>query len=319
VQKHSADKVPAGIFEPDSSLLPEKKKETNATTQKEETEVPTNREPAPPVAIATADLEIEVLRILNKIEADSGEQIVVRRIPSGILQVDGVAEGVERKQQILQALAPVIGNPALRVNIETVDERVAREANARTPPDSISLERIEVTSNSIPLEPELRSYFSSRGVSSSQLDSEVQRFSRTALGHSSKLLQHAGALVSLTGRFSVEELRELDPDARAKWLDLVRSHAQGLRQNAVLLQRELGQVLGQSRTDVLAEPSIESDAMLIQTVNRLFTTVSSIDQTVRANMSLSNNPGSTTKIKAIQFWRSLSIAEDLATKIASTK
>jgi len=243
----------------------------------------------------------------------------VRRTSSGLLQVDGVVELTQRKEQILQALAPIKGNPALKLSIETVDERVARESKTRPSSDSISLERIAVASNAIPLEPELRLYFKSRGVPANQIESEVQRLSRTALAHSSKMLQHAGALMNLTGRFSPAELKTIDPSSRTKWLELVHHHSQGLRQNVVLLQRELGEALGQTRTDVLADPSIEDDAILIQTVNRLFTTASAIDHTVRSTLSLSNNPGSSSEIKGIQFWRSLAIAEDLASKVASSK
>ena len=318
VEKHSSEKVPATIFEPDPSFVPAKKKESAESTTTNEADVatpPTTNSPA----VATADLEIEVLRVLNQVEADTGEQIFVRRTASGTLLVDGVVELTSRKQQILQALKPVIGNPALKVNLETVDERVARETSTRRSSDSISLERIQVASNSIPLEPDLRQYFASRGVPNNQIDDEVKKLSRTALAHSSQALQHAGALTSLTSRFSLEELKTLDSASRAKWLALVQKHAQGLRTNVVLLQRELGEALGQPRSDVFAEPSIEDDALLIQAVNRLFTTVSAIDQSVRATLSLSNNPGSAAKIKGIQFWRSLAIAEDLASKVASSK
>jgi RNA polymerase sigma factor (sigma-70 family) len=315
LEKHASEKIPETIFEPDSTLLPEKKKEPPA---KNDPEAVTSNEP-PAAPVATAELEIEVLKILNQVEADNGEQIFVRRSAAGVLEVDGVVEDPNRKQEILKALASVSGNAAVRISIETVDERVAREKNARAASDAVSVERIEPTSNSIPLEPDLRAYFTARGVAPDRLDSEVQSFSRTALAHSSKVLQHAGALMSLTGRFSVDELKALDPAARTKWLGLLHAHAQGLRENVVALQRELGEALNQPRSDVLAEPSIENDAMLIQTVNRLFTTASAIDQTVRATLSLSNNPGSAAKIKTSQFWRSLATAEDLSSKVASSK
>ena len=318
IEKHSPEKVPANVFEPDPSFVPAKKNESVESSKPNESEV-TERPTTNTPAVATVHLEIEVLRMLNQVGADTGEQIFVSRTPSGALHVDGVVESTSRKRQILQALGPMIENPALKVNLETIDERVARETNTHTTGRSISLERIQVASNSIPLEPELRQYFTSRGIPNNQIDDEVQKFSRTALTHSSQALQHAGALMSLTGRFSVEELRTLDLSSRAKWLALVKQHALGLRTNIVLLQRELGEALGQHRTDVFAEPSIEDDAVLIQTVNRLFTTASAIDQSVRATLSLSNNPGSAAKIKAAQFWRSLAIAEDLASKLASIK
>jgi len=42
------------------------------------------------------------------------------------------------------------------------------------------------------------------------------------------VLGHAAALKALAQRFSPEELRTLDADAKAKWLMLIRQHAERL-------------------------------------------------------------------------------------------
>jgi hypothetical protein len=315
-ERHTLTSAPPAVFEPDSVLFVEKRKE--GATVKNVLEPAASLETARPV-IATPQLEIEVLRLLNQVGADTGEQVFVRRAASGLLQVDGVVDTLKRKKEILQALAPVSNNPAFRARVETIDERVAREAGASPATDQVTIEKVEPISNSIPLESELRLYFSAQGVPATQLDSEVQRFCRTALGHSSQILQHAGALMNLTGRFTPDELSSLDSEARAKWLNLIHRHAQALRQNVVFLRRELGSALAQAPSDAFAEEAIGDDVMLSQAINRLFNSASAIDITVRSSLSLSTNTSQAAKIKGAQFWRSLGTAEDIATKLSSTR
>jgi RNA polymerase sigma factor (sigma-70 family) len=315
-EKHTLTSAPPAVFEPDSVLLGEKRKD--AAPAKNVLEPVLTLETLRPV-IATPQLEIEVLKLLNQVGADTGEQVFVRRASSGLLQVDGVVDTLERKKEILQALAPVSSNPAFRARVETIDERVAREAGAGPAREPVTIEKIEPTSNSIPLESELRLYFSAQGVPATQLDSEVQRFCRTVLGHSSQILQHAGSLMNLTGRFTPDELRSLDSEARAKWLNLIHRHAHALRQNVVLLRRELGSVLAQSPSDAFAEEAIRDDVMLSQAINRLFNSASAIDITVRSSLSLSTNTSQAAKIKGAQFWRSLGTAEDIAANLSSTR
>jgi RNA polymerase sigma factor (sigma-70 family) len=316
LEKHKLESTPQAVFKPDSILLVEKRKDAVAPKNSLEPEAVPE---ATSTVIATPELEVEVLQLLNQVGADNGEQISVRRAASGFLQVDGVVDTVERKKEILHALAPLSKNAALRVDVETIDERVARETEAHSMAGQLTIEKIEPASNSVPLESELRLYFSAQGVPAAQLDAEVQRFCRTALQHSSQILQHAGSLMNLTGRFSPDELRSLDAEARAKWLGLVNKHAQALRQNVMSLRRELGSALGQQPSDAPAEDAIRDDAMLIQTVNRLFTTASAIDVTVRSSLSLSTNTSEAAKIKGTAFWRSLATADELANRLASAK
>lgn len=315
IEKHSLTAVPAAVFEPDRALLVEKRKES--APARSVLEPATIAEPSSTV-IATPQLEIEVLQILNQVGADTGEQVYVRRASSGLLLVDGVVDTLERKREILQALAAVSKNPAFRAQVETIDERVAREAGTGSS-GPVSMEKIEPSSNLVPLETELRSYFSAQGVPAAELDAKVQQFCRTALGHSSQILQHAGSLTNLAGRFTPDELRSLDSEARAKWLNLIHKHAHALRLNVVFLRRELRSALGDSTTGEFSEEDIRDDAGLIKAVNRLFASASTIDITVRSSLSLSTNSSQAAKIKGSQFWRSLALAEDLATKLSATK
>jgi hypothetical protein len=91
--------------------------------------------PAPANAsrpVATAELEIEVLRLLNQANADLGEQIAAKRAPDGTLLVSGIVATEKRKAELLQALSPVAGHPAVRLEIQTVNEAVARQKPAKS-------------------------------------------------------------------------------------------------------------------------------------------------------------------------------------------
>ncbi len=64
-------------------------------------------------AMATAELEIELLRLLQQAKADLHEQIEVKRTPQNKLRVEGIIETDARKAELLFALAAVRGHPAV--------------------------------------------------------------------------------------------------------------------------------------------------------------------------------------------------------------
>src|SRR5205823_4595740 len=85
--------------------------------------------PSPP--IATAELEVEVLRLLHQAGADLGEQLSVTRRPEGELRVEGIVETDQRKQEILRALNSVVSNPAVKVEVNTVAEALKQRERSR--------------------------------------------------------------------------------------------------------------------------------------------------------------------------------------------
>jgi len=316
-QRHRPGSVAPAVFEPEPFLW-----KSDTETLRHEGTATESTSPLQPVtaspAIATPQLEIEVLQILNQIGADTGEQVSVSRTASGILQVDAVVDTEARKQEILKALRPVIGNPAVRASVQTFSERVAQleKRKSLTTPGVVSIEKVEPATNAIPLEPELRRYFEATGVSAGQIDEEIQRFSRRVLGQSSQVLQHAGALKSLAGRFSADELRALDEESRSKWLALIRRHAQALQRANAALRRELSVVLAIRPDEVSDLSGINSDVEILQSINRLFALCSANDATVRAALTLSTDSSKASAIKSSAFWRSLADSEAIAKAIS---
>jgi hypothetical protein len=247
-----------------------------------------------------------------------GEQISVTRTTDGLLQVEGLTQTSERKQQLLSALNPLIGNPAVRIDIQTLDEALARQSNNQPSPAPVTIETTQPSSNILPVDKELRQYFTSRAVPEAQTEEAIRQFAERAIRRSLQVLKHAAALNALSQRFPVEELRELDAEAKGKWLALVRQHAQRLQQESSVLRRELAPVFPAAAEQKVAERSkIESDADLAQAIRRLFQLSSENDRIVRVAFSISNDASRDSSIGTVQFWRSLQAAENLAAEISA--
>ncbi len=301
--------VAPSVFEPEPELLSSlelgtrnPKPETNALTP-----VP---QPLVPVT-ASADLEVEVLRLLHQAGADLDDQTTVTRTPDGRLRIGGLVENLERKLEILRALAPVAGNPALKVEIRTVAEAVAtqKQSPASSSSPTVSIQSVEANADTFPAYQELRNRFS---------DEEARAFATRMVGRSREAMRHAWALKRLINQFSAEELRTLAPEARAKWFSLIRDHARAFERETAGLRQELQPIFspGAGGNGSGAEITIAGDADLDRAVERLFELGSANDQVVRSAFTISSTGSTTTAVRTAQFWRALGDAQKLAAKIS---
>jgi len=121
-ERHAPSTVAPSVFDPEPALLG-----TDTGIRRNGDTENITASPSLPVTVspvvATAELEVEVLRLLNQVGADFGEQLSVTHTPQGTLRVEGVVETDKRKKEILAALAPVKSNPAVRVELQTVVTR----------------------------------------------------------------------------------------------------------------------------------------------------------------------------------------------------
>ena len=308
-ERHAPTTVAPAVFEPEPELISAGGPPTRNSKLETGEAVPPAVAPLP--VTASAELEVEVLSLINQSGADLGDQVNVRRTPEGQLLVQGVVETDKRKDEVLRALAPVANNPAVKLRVETEAEALKNQvANRQNGPTSV--ERLESTGNKIPADAELRRYLAAKGLTGAQLDQGINQFAGRMVDRSLAALRHAGALERLAQRFSLEQLRTLDPEARNKWLALLRSHAQALERDLNGLHRDLGPFINESPPG--AQIKIESDADLQQTIHRLFELCTSSDQAVRAAFTISEG-ASGSAIKSSQFSRTLSGAEALANSI----
>ena len=257
----------------------------------------------PPVA-ASAELEVDVAYLLNQAKADRNEQVALTRSAGGSLRVEGVVDTQQRKEEFLKALAPVSDNPAVKIEIRTVAEATARLA----PSSPVTVQETEQTADTVAAEPELRAYFTS--------DESIRSYSSQMVNRAYRTLFHAIELRKMINRFANVDMRTVAPDARAKWLTMLREHAAGFaRENAVLRQEIHPIFFPSSALRVEEEVSIQSDADLARAVDRLHKLALSNNEAVRSAFTISSH-SSAVALKSAAFWQSIQRAESFAKGIS---
>jgi hypothetical protein len=266
--------------------------------------------------MATAELEVEALNLLSKVGADLGEQISVKRMADGMLHIGGIVETEQRKSEIINALRPVASNSAVRIEVQTVTEAVAKQTTAKATP-SPRVRQVEITGNTMAAEAELRAYFAGKGKDT---DDAVRQYAARMVNLSGQAMDHLWAMKRLLNQFSTEQVRSLTPSARAKWLSLVRAHARSYQRISESLSSELRPVFFPRQSPAAvssAATEITDTDKLSRAVEQLFELGSSNDRVVRSAFTSSSGGVMTTIIKAPQFWESLKNAEALAGRIQS--
>ena len=299
--------VAPSVFEPDAILLSSTLSEIR--NPKSENDKAT-AEPATPV-IATADLEVEVMRLLHGADADLGEQIGVTRSSDGVIRVEGLVDTQQRKMEILKALAPVTHNPTVKIEVSTFAEAVALQARQKRATTSSGTpgvaEQVQTSTDVFPAYADLRQRFS---------DEEARRFATRMVDQSHQAMRHAWALKRLMQQFSAEDLRTLTTESRSKWLNLIRAHSTAFSRDTARLRKELSIVFSDGSTDSSPSVSIANDDDLLRAVERLIEVASANDQVIGGAFSISTESNGTSNFKTAQFFRSLNVAERLAQTIS---
>jgi len=307
-ERRLASTVAPAVFEPEPALLGS----DGAAHSRGDRAMSAARAPAS-LAIATAELEVEALRLLNQVGANLDDQASVTRTADGSLRISGLVETAERKAEILRALEPIANQPAVRIEVETVAEAMKRKAQRPAASEVLTLQQVEVQQSRIPVYEELRQYLAPR---EGQADEEISRFAARMLGRSRQALSHAGTLKQLAGRFSEKDLLSLSPEAREKWLGVIRAHARACEQEVKRLRQELQPIFPTNSADEGSEEAeITSDADLIRAAGRLFDLMSANDRAVRSAFTISTETGAIPSLKSQQFWHGLPGVERLAARI----
>jgi hypothetical protein len=266
------------------------------------------------VAVASAELEIEVNYLLDQIKANLGEQVSVGRTTGGKLRVEALVETERRKEEILRALGPILNNPAVVAEVSTVEEALRRRKGKAAAPRGEEVQEVEVATARIPADEDLRRYFSARLGGGERVDEEIERFAVRAMGRSRQALMHASALKRLASRFSPAETRSLTSEARAKWQTMIREHARGYKEQTAALRRELRPVFSTGGGGEVAGERAD-DESLRRDAERLLRFGYAHDEAMRSAFTLSDGARASVSLRSPQLWRSLAAAESLAAAI----
>lgn len=302
VEQPALASISRTIFQPDLTLLAAKSPEPIALV--------------PRVASATPELEIEVLSLLETASADLGEQLTVERARGGPLQLEGIVETTERRDEILRALSPVLRNPAVRLHVTTAAEALGQQARRPAPSQPLRADEVAPPDNKPALDSDLRAFFS-RMVPAGQLESEISRFANRVFSDERDALQHAWAIKRLVDRFSQEELAQMDAKSRAKWLIMINRHAQSFEQHTAAVRSALQPIFFPE-----LPPENEGGAIVIRTdsdltnaAKRLFELGLANYEVVRAGFTVSSDISVAPQIKTARFWQSMNDAQKCARSI----
>ncbi len=186
-----------------------------------------------------AELEIDVLYQLHTLGADTAVPIEVLRTAGGRVQVSGTVANDTLRNQIARQLSGLAAH-------ELLDLRIVSSRDLKFTPEgfhgSVPIEAYEVSQPGFAADERIRRYFSAEGLSGDRLDAAVAQFSRDALQHAQRALQHAYALDRLGSTVSAEELRTMRLPAQKEWTGMVDSHATGLEAELRSLHTQLAAI-----------------------------------------------------------------------------
>ncbi len=254
---------------------------------------------------ATLETEVEVVKLLDSVNALSGEPITLTRM-NGQLRIVGIVDSASRKAEIVAALAPVRTGHGVVIEIETAEEATNRKRSGQSS-GNISIESMTVAADqSYPVDVELRALLTRRGIAADRMDEEMQSLVTTITANSRVLRRNALALKQIAERFTPSEIEKLDPAKREEWRALVRSRARGVAGDARSLQTQLSQLFpGRQPGESNVASDVKNAFDASPAAQRLFGLAAACDSQVSQSFSISSGARGAAPVRSAQFWRNL--------------
>jgi hypothetical protein len=230
-ERRPAGSVPDSTFDPESDPM--------SSVRRGPTSAGRARNLGGELKAQQAELEIGVLYQLHTLDADTGVPIEVLRSSDGRVHVSGTVPTDALRDQIARQLSGLAAHELLDLGI--VSSRDLKFAPGGVH-GAVPIEAYEVSQPGFAADERIRRYFSARGLSGDRLDAAAAQFSRDALQHAQRALQHAYALDRLGSSVSAEELRTMRLPAQKEWTGMVDSHATGLEAELRSLHTQLAEI-----------------------------------------------------------------------------
>jgi hypothetical protein len=254
-------------------------------------------------------LELEVMKRLDRANALMGEQISIERDRDSV-QVRGVLDDRQRKDEIMAALGPAAKNPGLKLDLAVPDGVV------RTPKSVDAVEGIEEFQRA-PADGSLHEFFARKPVAGETTEEEVERFTDEVSLHSQSAKAHALALKQIAARFSPDDLKSMTPEEHRQWHEMLKSHAGAILKETRLMRENLEPIFRSNAEDKRSlVPSLKSDADLVYAAAKLSDLTTTNDSAVWHSFAASTQASNVTLVCLPEFWDSLLDAEVLAQEIS---
>jgi RNA polymerase sigma factor (sigma-70 family) len=300
------------VFKPDAELV--SKVHTASRFAKRELLPAT----ATAVTVVPAELEVNVAYALDQFRTRFGDQLSLTKTPAGLLEVRGVVDDEATRQEILRALSVVVDDrAAIRIQIDTTAELLTRK---QPQPERVIVREFASAEQSIPVHAELIAFFAAHegaGQSDQYREQLVRDFAAQVIGRSRRAVAHSLELKQLASRFNATQLNEFTPSTRAKWINLVRNHAEALRRELSTLDGELQRTLfaNERRPSPAEGVDISTNATLLVAIDRLHQLVLAVDQAVRSSFAASSDASQAEGVKSVRFHSDLAASVRLAGEI----
>jgi uncharacterized coiled-coil protein SlyX len=243
-----------------------------------------------------------------------------------------MVDTAERKKEIQDALRPLIVNPAVTVNIQTVAE--ALEAQQRSGGMRIYQFDGEMMKGYIPVYAELFRYFSvqlggtpslaERESKAAWIDAQIRELSDRLTKGSMEAKRHAEIIRDLANRFSSDDVREMKPEIRATWRAMMHDHARTVEQECRQIRLDLRTIFfPDSPLDQLnqsAEVGIDQitgieETELVPVAGQLFTLATAHNTAMLLAFTVSGEDSVVETTALQKLWPSLILAEKLASRV----
>lgn len=213
---------------------------------------------AAPAPTELAAAEIMVRYALHRVKACLGEPIQIVRTDAGSLEVRGLAETAERKDELIAALQAI---PLVIVKIQTLAEAQATispaggSADFSAQPSGNASEGpvVTVRASKLPIQDELKNYFARQSHpafletqgenTAGDIHQKIAAFSSQAISLAGMELADAFALRELAENYPSSKTRSLEPSSRWLLEAMVREHLQSIQTTTVRLRSLLEPVL----------------------------------------------------------------------------
>jgi len=306
------DLVSPSVFEPDAEFV-SKTNSAARTTVKRTIPTPSNSS-----SVALGELEVNVAYALDRFRTRFGDQLSLIKTPAGVLEIRGVVDTEETRQEIAGEVARVANDwSAVRIQIDTTNELLDRKTKQA---GRVIVRDFAGSGQSIPLYSELSRYFAAHegsGETGEYRDQLVREFAARLISTSQRAVAHSLELKQLGSRFSAAQLDQFTPSTRAKFIRLVRNHAEALQRELSTLDGGLQRILSASENQNPPAERVEiaNAAALLVEIDRLHRLVLAVDQAVRASFATSSAAVISDGVKGARFRNGLATSLQLAEEI----
>ena len=190
----------------------------------------------------SAHLALEALELLDNLGPNVEQIVNLERKPDGTIELNGVLPTSAQRSSVEHIFKTLDSGNQLQLALHASDEPTPAPAASRpTPVESFS--PVDVETERVPFDSELRAGLTAEGFSGESLDDRVRVIASNIAQRGAELHREAWSLCQIAATdFTFDELRQMTPQDRMFWLTLLDKHLQSSEQQSALLRSGLDHV-----------------------------------------------------------------------------